>query len=194
MNGRRIQTWPRRSSDAGGWEKLLLHSTGAALAGNTTATFKVTTPDVKCEVKITVFIRLPNGSALRYLTDDSTGPTAVAGSYAGGVRLWMPSLTRVQGSSQMPPTREIVPQRGNGLLLPASPDLWGFEMVSQVVGDVIYGELTCKSTEGDVVNAPAADVDWYVRADFQSTVEMSDEDWAHFTGRAAIEAQARTLA
>jgi hypothetical protein len=145
-------------------------------------------------VKVTVAIRLPNATTIRYLSDDSSGVSAVAGSYAGGVRLWMPSLTRLQGASQLPPTREIVQNRGNGLLIPTSPDLWGYEVISQVVGDEIYGELTCKASEGGVTNAPAADVDWIVRVDFQSTTEMSDEDWVRFVGRASLEASARVLA
>lgn len=191
----RLQTWPRPGDSPGSFEKLLLISSGAALAADTTAAFRIKTPDVKCMVKVTVFIILPDGSTLRYLSDDSTGATAAAGAYAGGVRLWCASLTRAKlTGGQLPPTREIVPQRGNGLLLPTSPDLWGYEIIEQTIGDEVYGELTCKASEGGVANAPAAGVNWAVRVDFQSTTAMTNEEWAALVGRASLSAGAKNLA
>ena len=189
-----FQRWPRRGDDQGRFEKTLLIAPGGALTGDTTVPFTIRTPlGVKCVVRVVVFVDIPDT-----VTDDPM-TTNFTEQYAGGARLWLCSRPDVvHGRSRRFPTRQIVPQRGAGLLIPTSPDLWGIEVITQTLGDEIYGELTVNALEGEgeaaVANAPDEGVNWCARVDYESAEPCSAQEWAKVTQRAGLTATAKRMA
>ena len=184
-----FQRWPLDKGD-GRYEKLLLIAPGGALTEDLTVPFRVTTPfGVKCVVRLTVFVDVPDDNGADPLADDYTD------QYAAGARLWLASIPKLgRGRTKRIPTREIVPTRGAGLIIPTSPALWGYEVITQTLGDEIHGELTVNALEDDVSNAPEEGVNWCVRVDYESAVPCSADEWASLVQKVGVFATAKRMA